>query len=147
MWQRSQTLYLAIATVLMASLFFCAKAVIPGGETGVMDAVFYREYIPYAILIAIIVALGAIALMAYKFRTFQMRTTVLAMIITVALQAWLVVDYFTINGVGGYVFRFTAIFPLISLIFEGMALKGIISDIMVAESVNHLRSYRKKHRR
>lgn len=146
MWQRSQTLYLAVATALIASLFFCAKAVVPGGETGIMDAVYYREYIPYDILIAIIAALGAIALMAYKFRTFQMRTTVLAMIFTVALQAWLVVDYFTITGASNYVFRFTAIFPLIALIFEGMALKGIVSDIMVAESVNHLRSYR-KHRR
>lgn len=74
-----------------------------------------------------------------------MRTAVLAAIITLALQVWLAVDYFSTSD--AVVFRITAIFPLVSLICDLLAARGIMSDIMVADSVNRLRSSRKKRRR
>lgn len=145
MWQRIQTLYLAIATALVAVLFFSLKAVIPAGDGTFAEEIKYTAYVPYLILLIVITALNVLALTSYRFRVFQMRTAVLSALITIALQAWLVVDYFTTSGT--YVFRFTAIFPLIAVIFDFLAVRGIASDIMVAESVNRLRTRKKNHKR
>lgn len=145
MWQRIQTLYLAIATALMAALFFSLKAVVPGSDGNFVEEYRYTAYLPYLILLVIIVLLDFLALTTYKFRVFQMRTAVLASIITLALQIWLVVDYFATSGT--VVFRFTAVFPLVAVILDLLAAKGIASDIMVAESVNRLRTKKKNSKR
>lgn len=140
MWQRIQTLYIGIETALIAALFFGPKAVTAAG-----DEISYISYIPYLILLIIITIFNVLALMAYKQRVFQMRTMAMAAIVTLALQVWLVVDYIALMGTE-YVFRFTAIFPLVAIILDVLAIRGIMSDIMVAESVNRLRSSR-KHRK
>lgn len=140
MWQRIQTLYIGIETALIAALFFGPKAVTAAG-----DEISYISYIPYLILLIIITIFNVLALMAYKQRVFQMRTMAMAAIVTLALQVWLAVDYIALMGTE-YVFRFTAIFPLVAIILDVLAIRGIMSDIMVAESVNRLRSSR-KHRK
>ena len=144
MWQRIQTLYLALATALIAAMFFTLKAVVPGPDGSFLQEVKYTAYGPYLILLIVIVLLDFLALTTWRFRVFQMRTAVLAAIITLALQAWLAVDYFTADS--SLVFRLTAVFPLVAVIFDLLAARGIASDIMVAESVNHLRT-RKKNRK
>ena len=73
-----------------------------------------------------------------------MRTAVLAAIITLALQAWIAVDYFTAED--SLVFRLTAVFPIVAIICDLLAARGIASDIMVVESFNHLRT-KKKNRK
>ncbi|MCQ2138955.1 MAG: DUF4293 domain-containing protein [Bacteroidales bacterium] len=140
MWQRIQTLYIGIETALIAALFFGPKAVTAAG-----DEISYISYIPYLILLIIITIFNVLALMAYKQRVFQMRTMAMAAIVTLALQVWLAVDYIALMDTE-YVFRFTAIFPLVAIILDVLAIRGIMSDIMVAESVNRLRSSR-KHRK
>lgn len=144
MWQRMQTLYLALATGLIAAMLFSLKAVVPGADGSFVQEIKYTAYVPYLILLIVIVLLDFLALTAFRFRVFQMRTAVLAAIITLALQAWIAVDYFTADD--ALVFRFTAVFPLIAFIFNLLAARGIASDIMVAESVNHLRT-KKKNRK
>ena len=144
MWQRIQTLYLALATALIASMFFTLKAVVPGADGSFIQEFKFTSYIPYLILLIIIVLLDFLALTTYRFRVFQMRTAVLAAIITLALQAWIAVDYFSADS--SLVFRLTAVFPLVAFILDLLAARGIASDIMVAESVNHLRT-RKKNRK
>lgn len=144
MWQRAQTLYLALATGIIAALLFSLKAVVPGSDGEWIEEYRYTAYIPYLILIIIITLLDFLALTTYKFRVFQMRTAVLAAIITLALQIWLAVDYFATSG--DVVFRFTAIFPILAIILDVLAIRGIASDILVAESVNHLRSSKRKRK-
>lgn len=139
-----QTLYLALATGLIAAMLFSLKAVVPGADGSFVQEIKYTAYVPYLILLIVIVLLDFLALTAFRFRVFQMRTAVLAAIITLALQAWIAVDYFTADD--ALVFRFTAVFPLIAFIFNLLAARGIASDIMVAESVNHLRT-KKKNRK
>lgn len=145
MWQRVQTLYLALATGIIAALLFSLKAVVPGADGEWIETYKYSAYVPYLILIIIIVLLDFLALTTYRFRVFQMRTATLAAIITVALQVWLAVDYFATSG--NVIFRFTAVFPLVAVILDILAIRGIASDILVAESVNHLRSSRKKRKK
>ena len=144
MWQRIQTLYLALATGLIAAMLFSLKAVVPGPDGAFLQEGRYTAYLPYLILLIVIVLLDFLALTTYRFRVFQMRTAVLAALITLALQAWIAVDYFTADS--SLVFRLTAVFPIVAVIFALLAARGIASDIMVAESVNHLRT-RKKNRK
>ena len=144
MWQRIQTLYLALATGLIAAMLFSLKAVVPAPDGGFLQEVRYTTYLPYLILLIVIVLLDFLALTTFRFRVFQMRTAVLAALITIALQAWIAVDYFTADS--SLVFRLTAVFPIVAVIFDLLAARGIASDIMVAESINHLRT-KKKNRK
>lgn len=139
-----QTLYLALATGLIAAMLFSLKAVVPGADGSFVQEIKYVTYVPYLILLVVIVLLDFLALTAFRFRVFQMRTAVLAAIITLALQAWIAVDYFTADD--ALVFRLTAVFPIVAFIFDLLAARGIASDIMVADSVNRLRT-KKKNRK
>ena len=134
MWQRVQTLYLAISTALIAAMFFCNKA----GD------ISFISYWPYLVLLILVSALNLLALTTYRFRVFQVRTTVLAALLTLALQAWLVVDFFVTGN--DPIFHVPAIFPLIAIILDVMAARGIWADELLVRSSNRLRSsHRKKH--
>ena len=134
MWQRVQTLYLAISTALIAALFFCDKA----GD------ISFVSYWPYLVLLILITLLNLLALTTYKIRIFQVRTTVLSALLTLALQTWLVVD-FVVTG-NNPVFHVPAVFPLVAVILDVMAARGIWADELMVRSASRLRSSkRKKH--
>lgn len=142
MWQRIQTLYLAIATGLIVSMFFTLKAVIPAADGGIAESFRYVTYWPYLILLIVITILDILALTGWKFRIFQMRTAILAALVTLALQAWLAVDYFT--AAEGVVFRVTAIFPIVAVILNLLAARKIYADQLLVESMSRLRSSRRR---
>ena len=125
MWQRIQTLYLALSTILIGVLFFSAKA-----------AKYGADGLPIEDLLA---------LTTFKIRVFQMRTAILSALITLALQIWIAVDFLSTNDV--MVFKITAIFPLISVVLDVLAAKGILADQMLVESTYHLRKARRERRK
>ncbi|MCQ2168993.1 MAG: DUF4293 domain-containing protein [Bacteroidales bacterium] len=131
MWQRVQTLYLLISTALIASMFFSDKA----------EGIRYIEYVPYLILLIIITLLNVIALTTYRFRILQFRTAILVSLINLAFQAWLAVDYFAESEL---VFRFTAIFPLVAVILNVLAARGIWADELMVRSAGRLRAAKRK---
>ncbi len=133
MWQRVQTLYLALATALIAAMFFCDKA----------DGVSFVSYWPYTVLLVLITLLDILALTTWKFRVFQVRTTVLAALLTLALQAWLVVD-FIITG-NDPLFHVPALFPIAAVILDIMAARGIWADELMVRSASRLRSSKRKN--
>ncbi|MBO7643757.1 MAG: DUF4293 domain-containing protein [Bacteroidales bacterium] len=133
MWQRIQTLYLAIATGLVAALFFCDKA----------QGVAFTSYWPYTVLLVIITILNVLALTTWKIRIFQVRTAVLSAIITLAFQAWLVVD-FLVTG-NDPLFKVPAIFPLVAVILDVLAARSIWADELMVRSASRLRSSKRKH--
>lgn len=134
MWQRVQTLYLAISTALIAAMFFCNKA----GD------ISFVSYWPYLVLLVVITLLNILALTTYRFRVFQVRTAVLAALVTFGLQAWLVVD-FVLSG-NDPLFHVAAIFPLVAVILDVLAARGIWADELMVRSSDRLRSAkRKKH--
>ena len=128
MWQRSQTLYLFISTVLVGLLFFCDKA----GE------IPYRAYVPYLILLIIITLLNILALTTWKNRIFQFRTTNFSALLTFALQAWLAVDFFVTGN--NPIFHVSAVFPIVAVIFDILAARGIWADELMVRSAGRLRS-------
>ena len=134
MWQRVQTLYLAISTALIAAMFFCNKA----GD------ISFVSYWPYLVLLVVITLLNILALTTYRFRVFQVRTAILAALVTLGLQAWLVVD-FVLSG-NDPLFHVAAIFPLVAVILDVLAARGIWADELMVRSSDRLRSAkRKKH--
>ena len=134
MWQRVQTLYLAISTALLGAMFFCDKA----GD------ISFVSYWPYAVLLSVVTLLHLLALTTWRFRVFQVRTTVLAALITLAFQAWLVVD-FIITG-NNPVFHVPALFPFVAIILDVLAARAIWADELLVRSSSRLRSSnRRKH--
>lgn len=145
MWQRVQTLYLALSTILIGSMFFATKAVTFGADGEIADYITYTSYIPYLILIVVVFLLDLLALTTYKHRVFQMRTAGFSALITIALQAWLVLDFvLTHNDV---VFRVTALFPIVTVVFNLLAYRGILADEMIVASAYHLRKSRRERRK
>ena len=71
MWQRIQTLYLAIATALVVTLFFCVKSFMVGPGGAHIDEVKYISFIPYAILLVLTAILQVIALFTFNVRVLQ----------------------------------------------------------------------------
>ena len=144
MWQRLQTLYLCIATGLIVALFFSVKAFTlgPGGVHSV--ELTYIKYTPYLILLIMITILQLLAVFTFNARVFQMRTAVLSAILMIALQAWIGVDYFTADK--EWIFKFTAVFPLVAAILNFIAARLILRDQLLVESVSHLRSRKKNHK-
>lgn len=144
MWQRLQTLYLCLATGLVVALFFSVKAFTlgPGGVHSV--ELTYIKYTPYLILLILITILQLLAVFTFNARVFQMRTAVLSAILMIALQAWIGVDYFTADK--KWIFKFTAVFPLVAAILNFIAARYILRDQLLVESVSHLRSRKKNHK-
>ena len=127
------------------ALFFSVKAFTlgPGGIHA--EELTYVKYTPYLILLILITALQLLAIFTYKTMVFQMRTAALAAILAVALQAWIGVDYFMADK--EWIFRLTAVFPLAAAILDFIAARYILRDQLLVESISHLRSRKKNHKR
>ena len=124
MWQRIQTLYLVLALGLcIAALFF-------------IDGTYFL------ILDAVAAVMTLIALWAYKHRIFQMRTAVIAGIMLVGLQIWMLVLYFMTPD--KTVFNITYVFPIVAAILDFLAARSILADEMLVQSASRLRSNKRK---
>lgn len=145
MWQRVQTLYLAISTILIAVMLFSNEAVCLGSDGAVADAIRFTDKVSHLIMLIIILLLNFMALTIVKHRVFQMRTAVLAAIITLALQIWIVLDYFSIHEV--YAFKLPAIFPVVCIILDVLAARAILADQLLVESSGSLRKSRAERRK
>ncbi len=143
MWQRIQTLYLGIATVLIAAMFFSNFATVLGPD-GASEKIGYGEYIPYLLFLIMLVAANVMALATFKARMLQMRICILSSILLLAFQIWLAVDI--IRHWNEMVFSITAVFPLVALILDLLAARGIFMDEAIVHAASHLRGDRKRKR-
>ena len=124
MWQRIQTLYLAVALGLLVVMFW------------------HVTYLWWLILLGTACFMQVVAVLAYKFRLFQMRTTIIAALMLLGLQVWMAVVFFTGDKSA---FNMTAVFPVVAAILDAMAARGIFSDELIVRSSSRLRSSKKKH--
>ena len=141
MWQRIQTLYLAIATALLASMFFCKFATIVGPQGNDLE-IMYWEKIPYVTLLAISTIGNIFSLFAFKIRMPQMRVATGAAILLLAFQCWIVVDL--ARNCNEMSFSVTALFPLIAAILDIMAARSILLDEAMVQSSARLRASKRK---
>ena len=124
MWQRIQTLYLAVALGLLVAMFW------------------HVSQIWWLILLGVACFMQLVALLAYKFRLFQMRTAIIAALMLLGLQAWMAVAYLTGDRSA---FNVTAVFPIVAAILDGLAARSIFSDELIVRSSSRLRSSKRKH--
>lgn len=141
MWQRLQTLYLAIATILIVSLFWCdlSRILLPDGT---VEYVAYTDKTIFKIWIIILTVLQVLALGGYKWRMRQLRVVIFTAIVCLGFQGWLALYFF--QTMGEQHMSFTAVFPLIAAILDAMAAKNILLDEAIVFSANRLRKPRKK---
>ena len=128
MWQRIQTLYLAISAVLVAVLL-SGDAYIPDGG---------------GILLGLVAAMIAVALVAFKVRILQMRLSVLSGLVALGAQGWLAFLYFSMQEV---TFNWTVIFPLVIAISNFLAARGCYQDQLMVETAYRIRESRRTRRK
>ena len=144
MWQRIQTLYLAVSTALLFILFF-SDVYTTASPEGMQYTTYLQLQKPYfGILLGLVAFLVLLALVVYKSRILQMRLAVLSGIIALGMQLWLAYLYLTLEGP---VFRWTAIFPLLVCISNMLAARGDFQDQLMVESAYRVRERRKRNRK
>lgn len=141
MWRSLQTLYIAIATALTASMFFCAFATVIGPE-GEEAVIRYYEKTPFLIMLIMLLTAGICALFTYKSRFLQARVCILTALMLLGFQIWLGIDFLGYRN--EMVFSFTMIFPLVGAILNTMAARRALVDEMTLQAV---RSVKKTKRR
>ena len=141
MWQRIQTLYLALATALLSSMYFCKFATIVGPEGSELN-IMYWEKIPYLVLLTLCAAGTLFSLFAFKIRMPQMRVATASAILLLAFQCWIVVDFASLWN--EMTFSVTALFPLVAAILDILAARSILLDEAMVQSSARLRASRRK---
>ncbi len=124
MWQRIQTLYLVVALGLMVAMFW------------------HVSFLWWLILLGVACFMQVVAILAYKFRLFQMRTAIIAAIMLLGLQIWMAVVYLTGDKTA---FNITAVFPVVAAILDFLAARSIFSDELIVRNSSRLRSSKRKH--
>jgi hypothetical protein len=145
MWQRIQTLYLAVSTALLFVLFFSDVYTIATPE-GMQYVTYWQIWKPYfGILLVILFAMTAFALISFKVRILQMRLATLSGLVALGMTGWLAYGYFTAPE--NVTFKWTVIFPLIVAICNFLAARGCFQDQLMVESAYRVREARKRDRK
>ena len=93
-------------------------------------------------LCGLALACTLVSLFAWGRRSLQIRLGGAAAVLMLALQVWLAVGYFRLPE--AYVVRWTAVFPLIALFFDILAMRGVYADELLVRSSSRLRSAKRK---
>lgn len=135
MIQRIQSLYLFIVTVLFASLFFTNIVMINNVEYGVTNSVFM------IILTSVIALLALGTIFCFINRTLQVRVSIFNMLL---MLGWYVMAAYVTYKDLGVIFwngdmKIVLTFPLISMILDYLAIRGILKDDALVKSYDRLR--------
>lgn len=141
MWKRVQTLYIGIATIIIASMFFFRMATIiaSGGEE--IDIMYYDK-VAYIVMLIMLIAGGVASAFSYKNLFLQARVCMLTALMQIGFQIWLAVDFFRFHN--DMVFSFSLIFPIVSAILNIMAARNILIDGMTVQAMQTTRKLKIK---
>ena len=143
MWQRIQTLYLAVSTALLFILFF-SDVYTTASPEGMQYTTYLQLQKPYfGILLGILFAMTVLALITV--RILQMRLATLAGLVALGVTGWLAYFYFTAPE--NVAFKWTAFFPLLAAICDFLAARGCFQDQLMVESAYRIRESRKRDRK
>ena len=146
MWQRIQTLYLAISVVLLFILCFSDLYTVLDAE-GMQYVTYWQFQKPYfGILLGVLLAMTVLALVTFKVRILQMRLATLSGLVALGMTGWLAYYYFTMPK-DVVTFKWTIIFPLIVAICNFLAARGCFQDQLMVESAYRVRESRKRDRK
>lgn len=152
MWQRIQTLWWLLAMLAMGLfstrailLYTAAGELLPEyalhsyGVRALADGQTTEANYLVAILSGVSIALSAISILIYKMRTFQFRLSVLNCIVLLAsLCAVGYLGYLVPEGVSVGITVWLSM-PLVALILQLMAIRGVLKDEMLVRMSNRIR--------
>lgn len=141
MWQRIQTLFIGISTLLAASLFFCRFATIPGPE-GTEEIIRYYEKTPYIVLMIMTLTANICALFSYKMRFLQARVCIISALLMTGMQIWFAVDFLKYHK--EIIFSVTMLFPIAGAILNILAARSAMIDEMTLQAVKSAKRVRKR---
>lgn len=141
MWRSIQTLYLGIATALMAALFFCRFATIIGPD-GAEETVRYYEKTPYLVLMIMTLTAHICSVFSYKLRFLQARVCIITALLALGMQVWFFMDFLKFRN--DMVFSITMVFPLVMTILDVMAARNSLVDEMTVSAVRSVRKIRRR---
>lgn len=141
MWKRIQTIYTAIATLLIVVMFFCRFATILGPEGSELKIMYY-EKMPYLIMLIMLMTAGICAVFTYKNGYLQARVCMLTALMLIGFQIWLGVDFFRFRG--EMIFSVTMLFPLVAAVLNVLAARNAIVDAMTIQTAGKILKKKKK---
>lgn len=141
MWQRIQTLYLGLATVLTFSMFFCTFATIIGPE-GTEVTISYSEKTSYLALMIMLFTAQVAAVASFKTFFLQARVSIIAGLISIGFQIWLGIDI--IRNLSSMSFSITALFPLAVSALDFMSAKRSMVDEVTVQAARGARKRKKR---
>ena len=139
MWQRIQTLYLGTATALIIAMFFCRFVTIIG-PNGAEEFVRYYEKLPFLVLLIMLTTAHIAATASYKAFFLQARVSVIAGLLALGYQGWLLVDFFTYRH--EMTFSISALFPLAAAFLDFVAARASMVDEMTIQTIKTIKSNR-----
>lgn len=143
MWRRIQTLYLGLATVLVASLFFMKFATVCAADGEAV--IYYYELLPTALLIFSALSASGVAAFSYKNRPLQIRLAMTSALVNVALQAYLLYHFFRADD--SMVFSVSVVFPAVAAVLDILAVRAIGSDEVAVSTALKMKKINAKLRR
>lgn len=141
MWQRIQTLFLGTATALIVSMFFCRFATIVGPD-GSEAIIRYYEKMPFLVLMIMLTTAHIAATASYKAFFLQARVSVIAGLLSMGFQIWLIMD--CIRFWNDMTFSISVLFPLVAAFLDFVSAKKSMVDEMTVQAVRGIRKIRKK---
>ena len=154
MIQRIQTVYLLIAEMLIAALFFVPFAEIAGKEgsryrfdingiftLGVPNSEMIYGSLPLVILWALSMILILVTIFVFKNRILQMRISSINIFLMLSLSG--LIYYYGWSGAkiltGVYSFNIYLVFPLIAAVLIYLAKRAINKDELLVRSIDRIR--------
>ena len=105
MWNRIQTLYLAISTALVVALFFCRFAT----DLAEGEIIRYYEKTSYLLMLIMLLTAHVFAICTYKSPMLQARVSIISALALIGFQIWLGVDF--LMYMNDFSFSVTMLFP------------------------------------
>ena len=156
MIQRVQSVYLLLITVLMSFLFISAYADLKlddGTEllfksysitkiSPDQASSLYKSTVPVVFLVLVIGILSFFTIFIYNRRIIQIRLSMVNIFLILALILAMLIYYLTTKNAfpdGKFNFRMPMIYPVLSLIFCFMAIRGIRHDELLVNSYKRIR--------
>ena len=154
MIQRIQTLYLFIADLLVAILFFVPFAEISGKEgslyrfdvlgvicEGATGGAIMQLSWPVLLLACLILILLNLTIFQFKKRVRQMKLSYFTIFLLIGLTALIYFYVWKSSSLmgGSYSLTIFFIFPLIASVFVYLAIRGIAKDELLVKSIDRIR--------
>ena len=123
MWQRKQTIYLALTVLLSIVVMVCV---------GVYD----QSPVLYSIALPGVTSAATIP--AYNARKKQIKLSYLGILLMVAWVAFFCYDHFVVRG-GATMYPLFALLPVVCVVLLWLAIKGIQHDENLIRSMDRIR--------